>query len=175
MWYPVALAQPQWPTNPDIVVFKRSMSEKSLARAGETVAIASDHAGVELKAVLMDELAGLGFKVLDLGPATADSVDYPDYGHALARSISDGRARAGVAICGSGIGISIAVNRHPGLRAALVSDEATAKLARQHNDANVLALGARSTPPDQARKLVRAFFEAEFEGGRHARRVEKLG
>ena len=151
------------------------MSEKVLARAGETVAIASDHAGVELKTVLKTDLAGLGFKVLDLGPATAESVDYPDYGHALAEAIAGGNAKAGVAICGSGIGISIAVNRHHGLRAALVHDTETAKLARQHNDANVLALGARSTSPDTARDLVKTFFETEFEGARHPRRVEKLG
>ncbi len=151
------------------------MAEKLVARAGETVAIASDHAGVELKAVLKGDLSRLGFKVLDLGPATLDSVDYPDFGHALAQSISDGTAKAGVAICGSGIGISIAVNRHAGLRAALVHDVATAKLARQHNDANVLALGARATTPDAARNVLEAFFATEFEGGRHTRRVEKLG
>ena len=151
------------------------MSDKLLARAGDTIAIASDHAGVELKAALKDDLAGLGFKVLDLGPATADSVDYPDFGHALAKAISDGRAKGGVAICGSGIGISIAVNRHAGLRAALVHDVDTAKLTRQHNDANVLALGARSTTAATARDILQAFFATEFEGGRHARRVEKLG
>jgi ribose 5-phosphate isomerase B len=151
------------------------MSDKIVARAGETVAIASDHAGVALKATLKDELAGMGFKVLDLGPATTDSVDYPDYGNALARSITEGKAKAGVAICGSGIGISIAVNRHPGLRAALVQDAETAALTRQHNDANVLALGARSTSPEAARTILKAFFSTEFEGGRHTRRVEKLG
>jgi ribose 5-phosphate isomerase B len=151
------------------------MSEKLLAHPGETVAIASDHAGVELKAKLKGDLSALGFSVLDLGPATTESVDYPDFGHALAKTIADGKAKAGVVICGSGIGISIAVNRHPGLRAALVHDEATAQLARQHNDANVLALGARSLHPATATALVKTFFETEFEGGRHARRVEKLG
>lgn len=151
------------------------MSDKLLARAGDTVAIASDHAGVELKAALKNDLAALGFKVLDLGPATADSVDYPDFGHALAKSISDGQAKAGVAICGSGIGISIAVNRHPHMRAALVHDAETAALTRQHNDANVLALGARTMTADKARDVAKAFFTTEFEGGRHVRRVEKLG
>ncbi len=150
------------------------MSDKLLA-PGQTVAIASDHAGVALKAALTGDLANLGYKVLDLGPATTESVDYPDYGHALAKSVEDGKAAAGVVICGSGIGISIAVNRHPGLRAALVHDEATAKLARQHNDANVLALGARSTSPEAARVILKSFFTTEFEGGRHSRRVEKLG
>jgi ribose 5-phosphate isomerase B len=151
------------------------MSELQLAQPGDTIAIASDHAGVELKAALKTDLAAMGFKVFDLGPATAESVDYPDFGHALAQSITDGKAKAGVAICGSGIGISIAVNRHPGLRAALVLDAETAKLTRQHNDANVLALGARSTSRDVARDIVHAFFETDFEGGRHSRRVEKLG
>jgi ribose 5-phosphate isomerase B len=151
------------------------MSDKLLARAGETVAIASDHAGVALKAALKSDLANLGYKVLDLGPATTDSVDYPDFGNALADSIVSGKAKAGVAICGSGIGISIAVNRHAGMRAALVHDVDTAKLTRQHNDANVLALGARSMSADKAREIAEAFFATEFEGGRHARRVEKLG
>ncbi len=151
------------------------MSETQLAGPGDTVAIASDHAGVDLKAALKGDLAALGYKVLDLGPATADSVDYPDYGNALAEAIKGGKAKAGVAICGSGIGISIAVNRHKGLRAALVHDEATAKLARQHNNANVLALGARSTPPAEARAILTSFFTTDFEGGRHARRVDKLG
>ncbi len=150
------------------------MSDKLLA-PGQTIAIASDHAGVELKAALKNDIAALGYKVLDLGPDTKESVDYPDYGHALAKSIQDGKAKAGVVICGSGIGISIAVNRHAGLRAALVHDEETAKLTRQHNDANVLALGARSTPVQTARNILKAFFTTEFEGGRHSRRVEKLG
>lgn len=151
------------------------MTDKLLAQAGETIAIASDHAGVDLKAALKNDLAGLGYKVLDLGPATADSVDYPDFGHALADSIASGQAKAGVAICGSGIGISIAVNRHKGIRAALVHDKIGAELSRQHNDANVVALSARFTPPDAAREIVKTFFTTPFEGGRHARRVEKLG
>lgn len=150
------------------------MSDKLLA-PGQTIAIASDHAGVELKAALKNDIAALGYKVLDLGPETAESVDYPDYGHALAKSIQGGKAQAGVVICGSGIGISIAVNRHAGLRAALVHDEETARLTRQHNDANVLALGARSTSVQTARDILKAFFTTEFEGGRHSRRVEKLG
>jgi ribose 5-phosphate isomerase B len=151
------------------------MSDKLLATAGDTVAIASDHAGFELKAALLGGLASLGFKVLDLGPANTVSVDYPDFGDALADAISSGKAKAGVAICGSGIGISIAVNRHKGLRAALVHDDANAALARQHNDANVVALGARSTTPSTARGILKIFFTTEFEGGRHARRVGKLG
>ena len=166
MWYPHHLSSGR------THIF---MSETIVASPGDTVAIASDHAGVDLKAALKADLAALGYKVLDLGPATTDSVDYPDYGHALAGAIVDGKAKAGVAICGSGIGISIAVNRHKGVRAALVHDEATAKFARQHNNANVLALGARSTPPELAHRIVQSFFSTEFDGGRHARRVEKLG
>lgn len=151
------------------------MNENLLAKVGDIIAIASDHAGVDLKAALKSDLACLGYKVLDLGPATTVSVDYPDFGHALADSIASGKAKAGVAICGSGIGISIAVNRHKGLRAALVHDQTGAELARQHNDANVLALGARFTPHEAAHAIVKTFFSTPFEGGRHARRVEKLG
>ena len=151
------------------------MADPILVHSGDTVAVASDHAGVALKETLKQELADLGFKVLDLGTSSTDSVDYPDYGHALARSVAEGSAKAGVAICGTGIGISIAANRHPGVRAALVHDEATAKLAREHNDANILALGARVMSADAARSAMKAFFATPFEGGRHARRVEKLG
>jgi ribose 5-phosphate isomerase B len=151
------------------------LTEHLIAHPGDTIAIASDHAGVELKKKLTQDLAEMGFKVLDLGTATTDSVDYPDYGHALARSISEKKAKAGIAICGTGIGISIAANRHPGIRAALVHDEATARLSREHNDANIIAMGARTMPPADARDIVRAFFATRFEGGRHQRRVEKLG
>jgi ribose 5-phosphate isomerase B len=151
------------------------MADDILAHPGDTIAIASDHAGVDLKAVIKQDLTGRGFKVLDLGTSTTESVDYPDYGHALARAVTQHEAKAGVAICGTGIGISIAVNRHPGVRAALVHDDATAKLAREHNDANVLALGARTMTPERARDLVDIFLATPFGGGRHARRVEKLG
>ena len=147
----------------------------ALARSGDTVAIASDHAGYELKAALKTELAAMGFKVLDLGTNGADSVDYPDFGHALADAVANGKAKAGIAICGTGIGISIAANRHPGIRAALVHDASTAALAREHNDANVIALGARVLAADEARALVRTFFATPFAGGRHVRRVAKLG
>ncbi len=146
-----------------------------IAQAGDTVAIANDHAGIELKSMLRQDLEGMGFKVLDLGTATTDSVDYPDYGHALARAIAEKKAKAGIAICGTGIGISIAANRHAGVRAALVHDDMTARMAREHNDANIIAMGARIVPPDSARALVKTFFATKFEGGRHARRVEKLG
>lgn len=141
----------------------------------EIIAIACDHGGVELKTQLVAELESMGFKVEDLGTHGTESVDYPDYGDKLARAILDGQASRGVVICGSGIGISIAANRHMGIRAALCHDATTARLSRQHNDANVLALGARVTGIEVARECVRVFFTTEFEGGRHVRRIEKLG
>jgi ribose 5-phosphate isomerase B len=151
------------------------MSDLHLAHPGDVIAIASDHAGVELKETLKSELTALGYKPLDLGTNSSDSVDYPDYGHALAKSILDKKAKAGVAICGSGIGISIAANRHAGIRAALAHDENTAKLSREHNDANILALGARIVSPDTAKAMLKTFFATDFAGGRHAGRVTKLG
>ena len=151
------------------------MSDLCLAHPGDTIVIASDHAGVELKTLLSKDLAGMGFKVKDLGTNSADSVDYPDFGHAVGNAVETKEAKAGVVICGTGIGISIAVNRHPGVRAALAHDEMTARMAREHNNANVLAIGARVVPADAARAMLKAFFETPFEGGRHARRVEKLG
>lgn len=138
------------------------------------IAIASDHAAVDLKADLREYLVGLGHEVADLGPETADRVDYPDYGYKLAGVVADGTARFGVALCGSGIGISIAVNRHPACRAALVSEPLSAALAREHNDANVIAMGARLTGPDMARACLDAFLATEFGGGRHGPRVDKL-
>ncbi|KAB7648315.1 ribose 5-phosphate isomerase B [Polymorphobacter fuscus] len=138
------------------------------------VALASDHAGVAYKAMLIDEVRGLGHGVIDLGPNSDTSVDYPDYGTRLAEAIADGRATFGVAICGSGIGISIAANRNPAVRAALCTSGLMARLARQHNDANVLALGSRIIGPDTARDCLTQFLAAGFAGGRHAGRVAKL-
>lgn len=139
------------------------------------VALASDHAGFALKASLSDWLRTAGHEVIDLGPDDAASVDYPDYGYRLAREVADGRAARGVAICGTGIGISIAVNRHPGIRCALVSEALSARLARQHNDANVLALGARLIGLDMAKDCVSTFLATPFDGDRHKSRVAKLG
>lgn len=138
------------------------------------IAIASDHAAVELKADLREYLVDLGHEVADLGPETADRVDYPDYGYKLASVVADGTAQFGVALCGSGIGISIAVNRNPACRAALVSEPLSAALAREHNDANVIAMGARLTGPDMAKACLDAFLSTDFGGGRHAGRVDKL-
>jgi ribose 5-phosphate isomerase B len=138
------------------------------------IAIASDHAATALKAALIEHLRGSGHDVDDLGPNDESSVDYPDYGYKLAEAIASGAAERGVALCGSGIGISIAVNRHPALRAALVSEPLSAKLAREHNDANVIAMGARLTGIDMAKACVDMFFSTEFGGDRHQRRVDKL-
>ena len=124
----------------------------------------------DLAAWLRDE----GHDVLDLGPENADRVDYPDVGYRLAHAIANGDAAYGVAVCGSGIGISIAVNRNPACRCALVSEPLSASLAREHNDANVVALGARLIGPDMAKACVTAFLSTDFGGGRHAGRVEKL-
>ncbi|MBA3897637.1 MAG: ribose 5-phosphate isomerase B [Sphingomonadaceae bacterium] len=139
------------------------------------IAVASDHAGFELKTLLADWLRAQGHAVDDLGPGDTASVDYPDYGYRLASAIAGGDAEFGVAICGSGIGISIAVNRHPAARCALVSDNLSARLAREHNDANVIAFGARLIGADTAKDCVAAFLAARFAGDRHIPRVDKLG
>jgi ribose 5-phosphate isomerase B len=140
----------------------------------ETIAIAADHGGYDLKSALIPELRALGCAVLDLGTGGPESVDYPDFAAALAQAIEGGRAARGVLICGTGIGMSIAINRHRAVRAALCHDATTARLARQHNDANVLVLGGRVLGAETARDCLRIFLSTEFEGGRHARRVAKL-
>ena len=140
----------------------------------DIVAIACDHAGVELKRTLKEWLVGRGQTVLDLGTDGPDSVDYPDYGHAMAEAIESGQAACGVLICGTGIGISIAANRHAGIRAAVCHDVTTARLARLHNDANVLALGARILGPGVALDCLGAFLSTAYEGGRHDGRIAKL-
>ncbi len=138
------------------------------------IAIASDHAAIELKSLLADWLRGEGHQVSDLGPHDGTSVDYPDYGYKLAAAIAIGEAERGVALCGSGIGISIAVNRNPACRAALVSEPLSAALCREHNDANVIAMGARLIGPEMAKACLAAFLSAPFGGDRHQRRVDKL-
>lgn len=139
------------------------------------IALASDHAGFALKQRLAEYVAAKGYEVIDLGPQSEDRVDYPDYGYKLAEAIEAGTADAGIGICGSGIGISIALNRYGAVRAALCHDVTTAQLARLHNNANVIALGARLIGPDLATACVDAFLTTTFEGGRHAGRVDKLG
>ncbi len=138
------------------------------------IALASDHAAIALKAALADHVRDLGHEPIDLGPETADSVDYPDFGYKLAQAIASGVADRGIALCGSGIGISIAVNRNPAARCALVSEPLSARLSREHNDANVIAMGARLIGPDMAKECVSVFLATEFGGDRHARRVAKL-
>ena len=141
---------------------------------GKPIAIASDHAGYDLKTVLAEELGTMGYEVVDLGTDGRDSVDYPDFAKALIKAVNEDRADFGVLVCGTGIGISIAANRHPGIRAALCHNETTARLARAHNDANVLALGARIVGIEVAKDCLKAFLTTEFAGGRHAGRVAKL-
>ena len=138
------------------------------------IAIASDHAATDLKAELRDWLIEQGHEVADLGPEEGESVDYPDYGKKLAGVVADGTAERGIALCGSGIGISMAVNRNTSGRCALVSEPLSASLAREHNDANCLAMGARLTGVEMAKACVTAFLDTEFAGGRHQRRVDKL-
>jgi len=144
------------------------------------IAIASDHAATDLKAQLAEWLMDEGHEVADLGPDPGESVDYPDYGYKLAEVIADGTVEYGIGLCGSGIGISMSMNRHPAVRCALVSEPLSAALAREHNDANAIALGARLTGIEMAKSCVATFISTEFAdagdpNGRHQRRVAKLG
>ena len=139
-----------------------------------TIYLASDHAGFLLRQTLLAHVQAAGHDIVDLGPAEESSVDYPDFGVKLAAALQQDDAGYGIAICGSGIGISMALNRFSWVRAALVSQPLAAALARQHNDANVLVLGERLIEPDIAKQCVDHFFDTEFEGGRHRRRVAKL-
>jgi RpiB/LacA/LacB family sugar-phosphate isomerase len=139
------------------------------------IALASDHAGYAEKERLKPLLGELGLEVEDLGTVSEESVDYPDYARRVAERVARGEAEQGVLVCGSGTGMAIAANKVQGVRAAVAWSEETARLARQHNDANVLALGARTTPPAEIPKIVRAWFSAAFDnGGRHSKRVEKI-
>jgi ribose 5-phosphate isomerase B len=142
--------------------------------AGATIAVASDHAGFDLKEVLKRDLQEAGHDVLDLGTNSTASVDYPDFGQAMAEAIASGRAGRGVLVCGTGIGISIAANRNPKVRAAITHDVTAARLSREHNDANVIAFGARLIGAEVAREALKVFLKTPFEGGRHAGRVAKL-
>ena len=138
------------------------------------IALASDHAGFALKRELAVWLGELGYDVTDLGANGTESVDYPEFGNRLANAVATGAAERGIAVCGSGIGISIAVNRHPKCRCARVDEPVSAALAREHNDANVIALGSRLIGPDMAKACVSAFLGTDFAGGRHQRRVDML-
>jgi len=138
------------------------------------IAIGADHAGVTLKDQLKQWLIERGDAVEDVGTYTADSVDYPDFAAKVGHAVADGRAERGLLVCGSGIGMAMAANKVPGIRAAAVVDEASARLAREHNDANVLTLGARLTAVDEARELLRIFLVTEYQGGRHQLRIDKM-
>jgi ribose 5-phosphate isomerase B len=138
------------------------------------IVVASDHAAVELKRQVVDLLTARGERCADLGPADDRSVDYPDYAHRAVDEITAGRAERGILICGTGIGMSMAANRHPGIRAALCHDAYTAQMARRHNDANVLCMGARVLGVGVAEQVVEVFLATAFEGGRHDRRVTKI-
>ena len=142
--------------------------------SNDTIAIACDHGAFALKEHLKAYAEKKGLSVLDLGVSSADSVDYPDYGYAMAAALKDGKAGRGILLCGSGIGISIAANRHAHVRAALIHDVTGARLCREHNDANVIVFGGRMIGPDLAEECVDTFLNTDFEGGRHQRRVDKL-
>ena len=138
------------------------------------IALSADHAGFELKDVLADWLRSEGHDVIDLGTNGPESVDYPRFGALLADAIADGRAERGITVCGSGIGVAIAANRNPACRCAQVAEPLSASLARQHNDCNAIALGARLIGPEMAKACVSAFLTSDFLGGRHQRRVDQL-
>ena len=158
------------------MVSSRSFADELIGRlmSSETIAIAADHGGVGLKRALVEVLRENGLDVLDLGTGDEASVDYPDYAEMLVEAISDGRAKRGILLCGSGIGMSIAANRHSGIRAALVHDAETARLCRRHNDANVLVMGGRLIDDETAIACLDAFLDTPFEGGRHQRRIDKI-
>ena len=141
---------------------------------GGAIAVASDHAGFDLKEILKRDLQEAGHEVLDLGTNSTQSVDYPDFGTAMADAVASGKAERGVLVCGTGIGISMAANRNPKVRAAVVHDVTSARLSRLHNDANVVAFGQRVIGSETAREALKVFLDTKFEGGRHANRVAKL-
>ena len=138
------------------------------------IAIVSDHGGYDLKNQLIKFLKQLGYEVEDMGPTNNDSVDYPDYGMSLAQVVVEEKVYRGIAICGTGIGMSIVVNRFPGIRGALCSDLYSAKFSREHNDSNVLIMGGRVVGYDLAKEIVRTWLDTSFEGGRHQRRLDKI-
>lgn len=136
--------------------------------------IASDHGGLELKDAVKGFLSGRGIAVRDLGTLNSDSVDYPDFGEKAARAVARGEAEKGILICGTGIGMSIVANKFPGVRAALVTDEFTARMSKEHNNANIIVMGGRVLTPEEACRMVGVWLDAVFEGGRHQRRLDKI-
>ena len=140
----------------------------------DIIAVASDHGGFDLKKDVIGLLMELGYKVNDMGPENSNSVDYPDYGISLARAVADKKVSRGIVICGTGIGMSIVVNRFPGIRGTLCSDVYTAKLCREHNDSNILIMGGRVVGHGLAREIVKVWLSTPFEGGRHQKRLDKI-
>lgn len=136
--------------------------------------IASDHGGLELKEAIKEFLGSLDIEARDLGAMNSDSVDYPDFAEKLAVALAKGEADRGILICGTGIGMSIVANKFPGIRAALITDEFTARMSKEHNNANVIVMGGRVLTPDEACKMVDTWMKAVFEGGRHQRRLDKI-
>jgi ribose 5-phosphate isomerase B len=140
----------------------------------DAIILGSDHAGFDLKEKVKHWLERLGVPFEDVGTHSTESVDYPDYAHRVAEAVEQGRFSRGIVVCGTGIGVSMVANRHPGVRAAVAYDEDTARLSREHNDANVLALGGRSLDHALAERILEVWLETPFAGGRHARRVAKI-
>jgi len=138
------------------------------------IALGADHAGFSLKEYLRKELEAAGHEVADFGTHSPDSTDYPDYAHKVASAVAEGRCERGILVCFTGVGMSISANRHRGVRAALAYNADVVELTRRHNNANVLALGAKYVSPAQAREWVKTFLETPFDGGRHERRVKKM-
>jgi len=136
--------------------------------------IGSDHGGLELKSAVSQRLESRGLEVVDFGTGSGDSVDYPDFAVKVAREVSRGEADCGVLVCGTGIGMSIAANKYPGVRAALVTDEYMAQMAKEHNNANILVMGGRVMSDEVARRLVQVWLDTEYDGGRHQRRLDKI-
>ena len=139
------------------------------------IGIAGDHAGYDYKNKMIADLSSLGYDVVDFGPDSEDSVDYPDHVHPLANAVTEGQVVEGIAICGSGNGVCMTVNKHQDVRGALVWTEELSALSRQHNDANIICIPARFVSYELAMSMVKIFLETEFEGGRHSRRVSKIG
>ena len=140
----------------------------------DTVAVGADHAGLELKEGIKKMLAQMGLRVEDYGCMSKESVDYPDFAKVVAEAVASKKAQAGILICGTGIGMCITANKVAGIRAALVHDVFTAKMSREHNDANVLCLGAKVVPANKVEEIVKTWFATRFEGGRHERRIGKI-
>jgi ribose 5-phosphate isomerase B len=146
-----------------------------MSPTGETIPIAADHAGVEMKERLVSELKKMGYQPDDIGAKDAGKPDdYPDYAHPVAKEVSEGQAKRGILLCGSGVGMDIVANRYPGVRAALAWAPVIGELSRKHNDSNVLVLPSRFMSEDEAVETMKAWLDAKFEGGRHERRVNKI-